>query len=79
MEAFYVQCRHVANVIKTGQGNYYKEIIHENHDNYKAIFNITNSLLFRKTDSPMPNIKRLSALAEGFSEFFYTKIAKNHG
>ena len=56
--------------------NHYKEIIHENHNDYKAIFNIANSLLFRKTDSPMPNIKPLSALAEGFSEFFYTKIAK---
>ena len=40
------------------------------------MFKITFSLLFRKTDSPMPNIKPLSALAEGFSEFFYTKIAK---
>ena len=58
------------------QWNYYKEIIHENCNDYKAIFNIANSLLFRKTDSPMPNIKPLSALAEGFSEFIYTKIAK---
>ena len=73
---FYVQHRHLASIIKTTQWNYYKEIIHENYNDYKAIFNITNSLLFRKTYSPMPNIKPLSALAEGFSEFFCTKIAK---
>ena len=67
----------IANIIKMTQWNFYKVIIHENHNDYKAIFNITNSLLFRKTDSPMPNIKPLSALVEGFSEFFYTRIAKS--
>ena len=45
---FYVQCRHVANIIKMAQWNYYKELIHENHNDYNAIFNIANSLLFRK-------------------------------
>ena len=44
------------------------------HD-YKAIFNITYSLLFRKSDSPIPDIKPLSTLAEGFNEFCYIKIA----
>ena len=58
------------------QWNHNKEIIHENLNDYKAIFNIANSLLFRKTDSPMPNIKPLSAMEEGFSEIFYTNIAK---
>ena len=58
---FYVQCRHVANIIKTAQHNYYKEIIHENHNDYKAIYNIANSLLFRKSDSPMPDIKPLNS------------------
>ena len=76
MECLLFQCRHVANIIKMAQLNYYKEIIHEKHNNCKAIFNIANSLLFRKTDSPIPHIKPLSAPAEGFSEFFYTKIAK---
>ena len=76
LKAFYVQHRHVANIIKTAQHNYYKEIIQENHNDYKAIFNIANSLLFRKSDSPMPDIKPLSTLAEGFNEFFYIKIAK---
>ena len=76
MNAFYVHGRHIANIIKTAQCNYYKEIIHENSNDYKAIYNIANSLLFRKSDSPMPDIKPLSILAEGFNEFFYIKIAK---
>ena len=76
LNAFYVQHRHAANIIKTAQCNYYKGIIHENHNDYKAIFNIANSLLFRKSDSPMPDIKPLSTLAEDLNEFFYIKIAK---
>ena len=75
MNVFYIQCGHVANIIKTAQHPYYKKIIHENCNDYKAIYKIVNSLLFRKSDSPMPDIKPLSLLAEGFNEFFYTKIA----
>ena len=76
LNAFYIQHRHVANIIKTAQHQYYKEIIHENHNDYKAFYNIANSLLFRKSESPMPDIKPLSLLMEGFNEFFYIKIAK---
>ena len=42
----------------------------------KLSFTLQILSLSRKTDSQMPNIKPLSALAEGFSEFFYRKIAK---
>ena len=48
--------------------------IEENKKDYKAIFNIANSLLFRKQDSPLPDITPLSVLAEDFSEFFEGKI-----
>ena len=50
--------------------------IEENKKDYKAIFNIANSLLFRKQDSPLPEISPLSVLAEDFSEFFEGKIDK---
>ena len=43
-------------------------------NDYKAIFNIANSLLFRKHDSPLPDTTPLSVLAEDFSEFFEGKI-----
>ena len=74
LNAFYTQWRHVANIIKTAQHQYYKEIIHCN--DYKAIYNIANSLLFRKSESPIPDFKPLSLLVEGFNEFFHAKIAK---
>ena len=76
LNAFYTQWRHVANIIKTAQCQYYKEIIQENHNDYKAIYNIANSLLFRKSESPIPDIKPLSLLVEEFNEFFHAKIVK---
>ena len=51
-------------------------MIEENKKDYKAIFNIANSLLFRKQDSPLPEIHPLSVLAEDFSEFFEGKFDK---
>ena len=72
--AFYNQCRYVSNMIKTAQQNYFKEKIEENKNDYKAIFNIANSLLFRKQNSPLPDTTPLSVLAEDFSEFFDGKI-----
>ena len=51
-------------------------MIQENCNDYKAIYNIANSLLFRKSESPIPDVRPLSLLAEGFNEFFHAKIAK---
>ena len=50
--AFYNQCRYVSNMVKTAQWNYLKVKIVENKKDYKAIFNIANSLLFRKKTHP---------------------------
>ena len=72
--AFYNQHRYVSNIIKTAQKNYLKGKIEENKNDYKAIFNIANSLLFRKQESPLPNTTPLSAQAKDFSEFFEGKI-----
>ena len=44
LNAFYVQHRHIANISKTAQCNYYEEIIDGNCNDYKAIYNIANSL-----------------------------------
>ena len=78
--AFYNQCRYVANLIKTLQMNYCKNIIAENRTYFIAIYKIVNRLLHRKQESPLPSITPLSKLAEEFSEFFDSKIAKimNH-
>ena len=42
LNALYIQHRQVENIIKTAQCQYYKEIIHENCNDYKAIYNIAN-------------------------------------
>ena len=70
----------MANLIKTLQMNYYKNIIAENRTDFKAIYKIVNGLLHRKQESPLPPITPLSKLVEEFSEFFDSKIAKimNH-
>ena len=72
--AFYNQRRYVSNIIKTAQQNYLKGKIVQNKNDYKAIFNIANSLLFRKQESPLPDTTPLSAPAEDFIEFFEGKI-----
>ena len=73
--AFYNQRRFVANIIKTAQMSYYKNIISENKHDFKAIYKIVNSLLFRKQEAKLPLITP-AKLVENFSEFFDGKIAK---
>ena len=64
-------------MIKKAQQNYFKMMIEENKKDYKAIFNIAHSLLFRKQDSPLPEICPLSVLAEDFSDFYEGKIDRS--
>ena len=63
-------------MIKTAQQNSFKVMIEENKKDYKAIFNIANSLLFWKQALPLPEIYPLSVLPEDLSEFFEGKIDK---
>ena len=74
--AFYNQRRFVANIIKTAQMSYYKNIISENKHDFKAIYKIVNSLLFRKQEAKLPWITPPAKLVENFSEFFDGKIEK---
>ena len=46
-QAFYYQRQHIANVIKTVKKQYYTSKLHENRDDFKQIFGITNKLLHR--------------------------------
>ena len=61
---------------KTAQMSYYKNIISKNKHDFKAIYKIINSLLFRKQEAKLPPITPPAKLAENFSEFFDGKIAK---
>ena len=74
LNSFYIQHRHVANIIKSAQKEYYIEKITENRIDYKAIFNIANPLLFRKEPSPLPSCDSQEWLANDFGQFFHDKI-----
>ena len=74
LNSFYIQCRHVANIMKSAQKEYYIEKITENRTDYKAIFNIANALLFRKEPSLLPSCDSQEQLANDFGQFFHDKI-----
>ena len=74
LNSFYIQCRYVANIIKSAQKEYYIEKITENRTDYKAIFNIANALLFRKEPSPLPSCDSREQLANDFGQFIHDKI-----
>ena len=73
-QAFYYQLCHVANIIKTAKAEHYNNLIHDKKNDYKEVYNIVNSLLFRKEQSPLPQAENDNVLAEQFSEYFKDKI-----
>ena len=74
--AFYYQRRHVANIIRTTQRNYYHKLLEENKNDFKAIFSIANKLLFRNDSLPLPPTTSVQKLAHGFIDFFTEIIDK---
>ena len=76
LQAFYYQRRYAANSIKPTQREYYNNEIRENRNNFKAVFKITNRLLFRNKQLPLPPTPLLWDLANEFNEFFIDKINK---
>ena len=60
LNAFYQQRRYVANLIKKTQKSFIMEKLMENKTNYKEIFNITNKLLNRNTDLPLPPLMTIN-------------------
>ena len=76
LQAFYYQRRYAANIIKSAQREYYINEIRENRNNFKAVFKITNKLLFRNKQLPLPPTPLIRDLANEFNEFFIDKINK---
>ena len=72
-QAFYYQRQHVSNVMKTVEKQYYISKLHENRDDFKQIFGITNKLLHRGQSLPLPPAVNLQQLANDFSAFFKVK------
>ena len=78
-QAFYNQRRYCSNIIKSAQRQYFMEKITENHENYKEIFRLTNKLLGRDNELPLPPADDLTVQANEFNNFFMIKIEKNYG
>ena len=64
----------MANIIKTAKAEHYNNLIRDKKNDYKEVYNIINSLLFRKEQSPLPQAENDYVLAEQFSEYFKDKI-----
>ena len=71
-QVFYYQRQHVSNVIKTVKKQYYISKLHENRDDFKQNFGITNKLLHRGQSLPLAD--NLQQLANDFSDFFKVGI-----
>ena len=76
LQAFYYQRRYVANIIKSAQRECYINEIRESRNNFKAVFKITNKILFRNRQSPLPPTPLLQYLANEFNEIFIDKVNK---
>ena len=75
-QAFYNQRRYYSNLIKSAQRQLFTGKITENCSNYKEIFRITNKLLGREDELPLPPAEDLITQANEFNDFFIGKIEK---
>ena len=73
LSAFYVQRRHIANIIKSAKRNLYKDKIVEAGRDYKEIYSKVNSLLYCNDPLPLPPLRNATDLVDDFAQF-YTKI-----
>ena len=64
----------MANIIKTAKAEHYNNLICDKKNDYREVYNIVNSLLFRKEQAPLPQAENDYVLAEQFSEYFKDKI-----
>ena len=76
LNAFYQQRRHVSNLIKTAQKDFYVNKLSENKHDLKRVFEIANKLLFQNKEMPLPPCEDKKTLANQFNSFFITKIEK---
>ena len=75
-QAFYNQRHYCSNIIKSVQRQYFKEKLTENCNNYKEIFRLTNKLLGKDNELPLPPAEDLTIQANEFNDFFIGKIEK---
>ena len=75
-QAFYNQRCYCSNIIKSTKRQYFKEKLTENCNNYKEIFRLTNKLLGKENELPLPPAEYLTIQANEFNDFFIGKKEK---
>ena len=74
--AFYYQRRYYANLIKSAQRSFFLDTIKKLKGDSKALFAITNKLLHRGQQLPLPSCQDTKSVANNVNEFFIMKIEK---
>ena len=74
--AFYNQRQFSANLIRKYQKQYYNEVLLEHKYDAKAIFKITNKLLFKDESLTLPSELSIKLLADNFNNLIIAKIDK---
>ena len=74
--AFYYQRRYCANLIKSVQRSFFLDTIKKHKGDSNALFAITNKLLHRGQQLPLPPCEDTKSLTDSFNEFFILKIDK---
>jgi len=74
-QSFLKERERVNIMICTAKTQYYQGLISEHHDDTKQLFNITNKLLGKKNESPLPSGSDKD-IATMFSDYFIEKIDK---
>ena len=73
---FYNQRHFFANLIRKYKKQYYNEALLKHIYDAKAIFKITNKLLFWDESLPLPPEPNIKLLADNFNNFFIGNIDK---
>ena len=74
LDAFYVQRRHVLNIIKMARRTFYMNYIAEHKFDTKSIYVMSFKLLGKMTDNPLPEHDSKLDLANEFNNYFKDKI-----
>ena len=72
----YWQRRLVSNMLDQAERVYFHDVLHENRNNVKEIYNIVNKLLDRVKDLPLPPTNSNFDLVNKFNDFFCNKITR---
>ena len=64
----------VSNLMDLAKWNYCLDYIKEHHFDIKDIFSMSNKMLRKSSNTPLPDHEDLTDLANGFNNFFVDKI-----